>query len=673
MKKKFLLLILLLIFILQPSLNELNSWPLQVKKDQEALKHEVTVTLKLVQVYVTDKRGNPVTDLTQDDFVLYDNGKLQTITDFEKHLLIRPEKKIEEEIAITKLPQPGDVSSLVNRKFFLFLDIDRNNTAGIVKSKKAALHFIDTQLQPTDEVGVFSYSFIVGFNVHQYLTSDHDKARKAIERIREVPGIRPVDAMGTSSAPMKRGEGETAANIVPDNTMSFLPPPTVQGGEMTAKASSFINIMKELAKALRYIEGYKNIILFSRGIQYGLLFSRDQALRENYEEMSKELATANTPVHTVNTAPIDVPKMYREPVLKMLSELSGGKYFNNVDYYEEVSEQIQNITGNYYVLGYYIDDKWDGKYRKIKVEVKRKGCIVQSQQGYFNPKPFGELSDFEKQLHLIDLALGKGEYYKAPSPFPVAVLPCLVEDKPGLILLSEIFVDDIEEVIGKETEIVTLIFDEEHNIVDSTQGKANLTDVPQKLLHHYVISTLKPGHYECRIILRNLETGRSALGQSPVTVPEVQPSEVTIYSPFILIPNTPCFYLKALKEEKEKKKKPVQTISLNDIYPFLASNHSPLVREIDGDVRRLLTVLKFKAKDLSDSDIDILVDLVLQPTEEWIPLQYHILDFMEIGNERAFLVELLLPNMDPGQYTLEFFVVHDSEVAASVIRAFEVR
>lgn len=388
--------------------------------------------------------------------------------------------------------------------------------------------------------------------------------------------------------------------------------------------------------------------------------------------MSKELATSNSPVYTVNTSPRRLPISERKPALQMLSELSGGKYFPYVDYYEKNAEQIQNVTSNYYVLGYYINEKWDGRYHKIKVEVKRKGCIVQSQGGYFNPKPFSKLSEFEKKLHIIDLALGKGHYYKAPYPFPVVALPCPIENKSGLILLSEIHLDSIEEVIGEKTEIVTLIFDKENNIVDSTQGKANLATVPQKLLHHYAVSSLEPGDYECRIVLRNLETGRSAVGGSVVTVPEVEPSGIFVYPPFILIPNTPCFYLKALKTEKGKK--PNKTVSLNDIYPFLANNHSPLVCEIDGNVRKLLTVLKFCIKDVPDPEIDLSVDLVHLSTGERTPLVLFVHDSLKVGTEDALLVELSLPKLESGKYELEFFVeCFEPEIEARVKRSLRVR
>ena len=59
----------------------LNSGAAQKTNDQEALQHEVSVILKLVQVYVADKNGKPVTELERSDFELYDNGEKDGITD----------------------------------------------------------------------------------------------------------------------------------------------------------------------------------------------------------------------------------------------------------------------------------------------------------------------------------------------------------------------------------------------------------------------------------------------------------------------------------------------------------------------------------------------------------------------------------------------------------------
>ena len=161
----------------------------------------------------------------------------------------------------------------MNRKFFLLLDLERNDGLGIIDSKKAALHFMDTQIQPTDEVGVFSNSQIGGLTVHEYLTTDHEKAKEAIKRIKGFPG-------GTEET-----NGLTRAEIE----------------MMKQQIHRFIDEIREFAKSLRYTPGYKNIILFSAGIKRNLLYGDDLSLRLNLEDTTKELATSNSPVYTVNS------------------------------------------------------------------------------------------------------------------------------------------------------------------------------------------------------------------------------------------------------------------------------------------------------------------------------------------------------------------------------------
>jgi len=623
------LLLILIAFSLISALPA-NPKPTQEKKSEIQLQHEVTVTLKLVQVYVLDKNGNPVTDLTKEDFILYDNGKLQTITDFEKHLLLKPEKKVSEEIAKTELPPPEDVSSRMNRKFFLILDMDRNSAVGIRKSKKAALHFIDTQLQPTDEVSVFSYSFIRRLVVHQYLTSDHEKVKEVIKKIREVPG----NLLPENSSP-KGGIGE----IIIDRDIPSL--------EIIDITNIFIEIIKELAKSLRHITGYKNIILFSGGLQDNLLISSEQVLLEKYEDMSKEFAASNSPVYTVNTS--DAPHPLS---LQMLSKLSGGKYFHDVDYYEKIAEQIQDVTSNYYVLGYYINEKWDGRYHEIKVEVKRSGCIVHAQGGYFNPKPFSKFSEFEKQLHLMELALSEKPHFQEPLRFPLLTLPCSNRKESNLVLLSEIPLFNMKEVTRQKTEMVTFIFDEENNIIDSSRGEINFSTIPQDIVYHYAIKSLSPGEYKCSMVIRNTETGNGAVASSSTEIPEGIDYGIRLYPPLLLIPEKEAFYLKASIAQEEKREK--EPLSLIDIYPFLTKKCSPLIEELDEGIKRLYAVVRCSVVHVQKPGIELLVYISQDLSGEKTLLPSHFLSSKQEEDTDILLIEILLPALEPGEYSLDF-------------------
>jgi hypothetical protein len=183
-KKIFFLILLLLLW--HNNLYDLNVEPLKTTNSQQELKHEVTVILKLIQVYVVDREGNPITDLKKSDFILYDNGKPMEITEFEGHFSLIPKKKFEVEKKSSPIQKKP---SKMNRKIFFLLDCTRNDVSGLIKSKKAALHFLDNKLLPGDEVGVLTYSSIKGLALHEYLTTDPQKAREVIEGISELPGI----------------------------------------------------------------------------------------------------------------------------------------------------------------------------------------------------------------------------------------------------------------------------------------------------------------------------------------------------------------------------------------------------------------------------------------------------------------------------------------------------
>jgi VWFA-related protein len=684
-RTKYFFFIMIFAFSLAYGLNISNSESLQQKKEELALQHEVTVVLKLVQVFVVDENGNPVTDLTIDDFILYDNKELKTITDFEKHLLFRPAEKVDERAKEAERPAPERAplkSSRMNRKFFLILDLQRNSPKGVKASKEAALHFLDTQIQPSDEVGILSFSQITGLDLHQYLTTDHQKVREAIKGLKgEIPGGGGGSG-GVSPLHREQAQAEKEAGLGQEGgIISQIPQliqPVIDPGWSYAERRSvdFTAEMREMAKALRYIPGYKNIIFFSAGFARSMFRDERTLFFEGFEEMGKELATSSCPVYTINalgeTSHFGGREGSGEYSLKLLSEMSGGKYFEDASHYETIAQEIQNITSNYYVLGYYIDEKWDGEFHKIEVQVKREGCKVYAQGGFYNPKPFTELSDFEKQLHLIDLALSEEPYFQQPVRIPLLALPYSDRKKSNLVLLSELNLDEIQELIKQKTEMITLIINNENMIADSSQGEINFSKIPQKTIYHYSISSLSPGEYQCHLVIRNLNTGKGAVGSTSVIIPEPIDSGLKLYPPLILIPEKEGFYLRASKVMEEE----IQTepVSLINIYPYLSNQYSPLVQNLEQGKDRLLGILRCSVRDIEEPNVEISIYLNQQSTE-----QKDLLPFSIISSEREeeadiLLLEIELPELEPGDYSLEFTAREATTgLESQVTQAFRVK
>jgi VWFA-related protein len=509
----------------------------QQKNKQDQLKYEVKVTLKLVQVYVTDKKGNAVTDLAKEDFTISDEGKPQTITEFERHVLAA---KVEGQPETPAQPE----QELLPRKFFLLFDFAFNNGIGLEKAREAALRLIDEQLQPTDEVSLLSYSASKGLKLHEYLTTDHKKVRKVVKRI----GMEAISGTAESFE-AEYWQAKSFTNPVgAARSGTVFDPKEIFGDEREwswdqnrkeskIQANNFAIKLAELAKALRYIPGHKYIVLLSSGVPYSLVYGiqsplgkigveefGDFWLQQKFEDMLKELSAANCTIYAIDTQELSMVagsdlRMQGASSLQKLTSATGGKYFGNINNYEKHIEKIQELTGCYYVLGYYVDDKWDGAYRKVKVEVNRAGCDIHAQRGYFNPKPFKEYTDLEKMLHLFDLALSESPLFQVPVRFPLRVIPCSAGAKGNLCLAAQVRLEDIREVLKGMVEMVTVIFDEKDNVATLKKSLIKVANLKGEVASFGGSFSLSPGTYKCRLVIRNLETGRAAVASTDAIIP----------------------------------------------------------------------------------------------------------------------------------------------------------
>ena len=567
MKRITLLIVTVIFLFLMPFIDDRNgySWmsareaSIQVQPDQQqqeksAIRHEVAVTLKLVQVFVVDKKGNPVLDLAKDDFVISDNGREQFITEFEKHTLNLPSPGAVEEPASLEETPLLSPRNLMPRKFFLFFDFAYNNPKGIIKAKEAALHFIDTQLRPTDEVGVLSYSGLENLELWEYLTTDHKKVREVVEAFglkklsgrvdnlqekyyEAVTGQNPVDAGAWGRATLRGNEKRLPdMGAKPDLERKPEMKQWVFSEKGELHAVMFADRLKDLALALRYIPGQKNMVLLSSGVPYSLIYGiqapygdvrfgsfGNSLLKQRYEDMLNELTASNCLIYALDTeeAGASLKKETRTMgifTLQKMTSATGGKYFGNINLYEEHIENIQNLTGCYYVLGYSIDEKWDGAFHTIKVEVGRPGCEVHAQKGYHNPKLFREYNELEKMLHLVDLALNEKPVFQTPVHFPVMRATCPPDKKSNLCLSAELPLEKIREILQGKFEIVSIVFDDRGNTVELKREEKTFSGLPEDKVMYQVDFRLTLGTYECRVIVRNLETGSGAVGGTSVSI-----------------------------------------------------------------------------------------------------------------------------------------------------------
>ncbi len=708
MGKKFMVLSLASAFLLVGLAGQQT--PQEQQTLTKPLQYEVTVVLKLIHVYVTDKRGKPVENLSMGDFSVSDNGKPVNLTDFEKHILQAspaPPKAVEPtKPALEKtMPSPLPAVRQTNRKFFLYIDFAYNNARGITKAKKAALHFLETDVAPEDEVALLSYSMIKGMVVHEYLTTDHPKIRKALESVGQKDIVGRADEVeeqywqqateGLRDYDNSRGASSGNQEIRETN---------IRRWESKQIAQKFFLGMTTLAKALRIVPGQKQFIFFSSGIPGSLLYGNqagtpsnwtlkpgqgalfetgDAALRSQAEEMNKEFGASGCAFYVFDTressmktsmferesqtletgnrtafsptSAFEANSIYKsdritglEP-LNQLADKTGGRYFSNIERFEKNLDQVQAITGTYYVLGYPINEKWDGRFHDVKVEVKRKGCEVRAQAGYFNPKPFSEYTDLEKQLHLYDLALNERAFSRMPVNFPMTALSYAAEGVSRLGILARVPGEITAKFSGKRVEFVAIFFDGKGEISNVIREETDPASFRGRDMAFTAGSALKPGDYSCRLVIRDMDTGMSAVASTKTSIGQPRAAGLQLGTPLILTEGPAVSFLEA------RAKKAKEAFSWDGVYPYDRSQLSPILTELPKTAAIIRVIIPCWISGGVEPDLALSAYLVNSASGERSPVAFSRTDRIKKGPLEILTLELAIAGLAPGTYFLHFY------------------
>jgi len=665
------------------------------------LQYEVSVVLKLIHVYVTDKKGKPVEDLSLDDFVVTDNGKPAALTDFERHVLqASPEAADQAGPAAEKNAAAAVAAPSTNRKFFLFFDFAFNNGRGITKARKAALHFLDTQVRPEDEVGILAYSMVKGVVVHEYLTKDHGKIREVVEAIgqKDIAGrAHEIEEQYWIQAqePLA-GETPAAAAAAARNIEA-------QREESKRIAQTFILKLTALAKALRYVPGQKQFILFSTGVPSSIIYGNqagnpsgqrdrtrfdpgDRLLIGQNEQMYKEFSASGCTFYAFDTRESakeanlfayddytfqtgsrglfgnqgvfqDSTSIFRDDKttgrnsLERLTDITGGKYYSNISMYEKNLDQVQALTGTYYVLGYSVGETWDGRFHEVKVEVKMKGCEVRAQAGYFSPKPFREYTDLEKRLHLYDLALNERSFSRLPVNFPMTALTFAPGAESRVEIVARIPSEVTDKFSGERVEYVALVFDGKNDIRDMRR----LEDAPRPRRGQAVVftsgATLEPGDYTCRLVIRDMESGLSAASSVRTSVRAAPRKGLRLGTPLLLTDETGCAYLDAGTARARAVR------SWAEDYPFDRTALSPVSGQVTKLAPRVVAVVPYSVAGATEygaagPDVVLSARLINAATGETLPIAFTLMERNWRRDGEAVGLEFSLVDLAPGKYFL---------------------
>jgi VWFA-related protein len=386
----------------------------------------VDVRLVAVPVFVTDKDGRAVPELTLQDFEVEDGGRSVPIAGF---LAVD---------AGAPRPLPGDdvsprLVAASRRQFLLLFDQSFASPAGILKARKAALELLEKWPQPGDLVAAAKFGpggvdVLVGFS------PDRAQVARAVATMGSGGGARIRDPLGLAydlgfapRDPSAKWGLELADSNKNDPDFYRDMVLLLARSERTAyrdRVVSYVGELQRLAQLLDSVQGRKQVILLSGGFDQSVLtgaegteqadLSRavvegrlwevqgdrrfgDAGARSTLDGLYEALARTDTVVHTVDVMGMAVggaldetgsaPRGSGRGTLAEFAGRSGGRFIREGNDIAAGLREVLDASRHYYVLAFEPTEtkKKPGELRKLKVKVKRPGLQVSHRAGYTIP------------------------------------------------------------------------------------------------------------------------------------------------------------------------------------------------------------------------------------------------------------------------------------------------
>ena len=532
----------------------------------------VTLKANLVNVDVTvvDKKGNYVTDLTADDFTVFEEGTRQRIEFFDPPLSLQGASRTAGDAAAAA---PSNIISLV-------LDEQTTEQTNLTAVRDGTLRYVREQLTGADIVSVFSVA--AGLRLVQPFTRNRAEVAAAVER---------AYAPSVTSKTLERAEiaGQVAETQDRLANMGSTPQDPIAQRERllaTRALERFILLRSQLGQqqsrpvlaalaalceAQRAIPGKKTVVLFSQGFitsstqDWQVQATIDLANRANVaiyivDPSGVRAGVARSGTY-VPTSPLDgvSAKVGSEDRIRAVG---GENVFDHVrhegvDRQQDVLHRISNDTGGKlirgtndiadglvrvdreirarYTLAYSsTNQSFDGSYRKLKVEVRRPDVRVVTRAGYYAiaPDEVVLLSPEEKKM-LASVAEAEAKpgmpLSVELSPFRSLdgryVVPVSFEVPPASVKFEKkgeqrhMHLDVLGVVRGEQDEIISRL----GGSFDVNLSAAQYQAIVDNRIFYRQDVELEPGAYGVDLVVRDRLSGSIAAKRAKLVLPEAGP------------------------------------------------------------------------------------------------------------------------------------------------------
>jgi VWFA-related protein len=508
------------------SASAVQAAPQQPPADQPPVTFRVEVNYVEVDAFITDAAGKPVTDLTLNDFDVFEDGKPQKVSSFS--LVNIPIERAERPLFAGKPIEP-DVQTnehLEGRIYLLVLDDIHTDFTRSPRVKAAARRFIEQNFGVNDLAAVV---YTGRADASQDFTNNPRLLIQAIEKF---------NGRKLRSATIQRIEG---ARSNPE-TGNLEPGDDIEQMDRAFRARSVMNNVRKLAEFMAGVRGRrKAMLLIGEGVDYnifeatGVLGSTASSVLLDTQDAIAAATRGNVSIYAIDPRGLSVGDedlitqsstvgdadgralqselRLSQDSLRVLASSTGGFAAVNRNDLNGAFDRIVAENSSYYVFGYYsTNERRDGRFRKIEVRVKRPGLRVRNRNGYFeargrrpNTTPSTKISP------ALAEAIG--------SPLPVNGVPIKVFAAPykgtapdaAIAFVAEVDVNTFDFVekdgIASETlEMVSSATDAKGKLFPGERQLVNLNLKPDTLARARARGfrlvnqvSLPPGRYQLRV------------------------------------------------------------------------------------------------------------------------------------------------------------------------------
>lgn len=505
-----------------------------------------------VDARVIDEQGRFVTDLTVQDFKVFEDGKPQEVTAFS--LVNIPIARAERPLFASKPIEPDVQTNLGfdGRVYLIVLDDLHTHVLRSAQVKAAARRFVERYVGANDMAAVVHVSG--RGDAGQEFTSNPRLLLGAIDKfmgrkVRSSVLSRMDEEQRTRGM---RAQGEAITDPF-DQERAF-------------EARNALTTLKNLAEYLGNVHGRrKSLVLFSEGIDYDINdpFANSGA-STIIDETRQAIAAAtrgNVAIYgidprglTIGSGDVEIQDMpadqslnlwasalqnelrLGQDSLRVLADETGGFAAVNSNDFDGAFQRLVDDNSSYYMLGYYpSNERRDGRVRRIEVRVSRPGVTVRARKGYVAPRgraPETKLSGPNDATPELREAMS--------SPLPVSALPLALsaavfkgpQPNGSVVISTLIGARDLRLIEGNGTfnndlEIAFMALSQSGKTFSGDRNTINLKfkpdSVPRVRTAGFRVITsidLPPGRYQLRVAVREANDKRAGSIFYDVEVPD---------------------------------------------------------------------------------------------------------------------------------------------------------